>query len=168
MNKLRAGDRVHHGPTDEQWTIAIDEDSNGDIMPCGWPNGWAKASDCTLIRAATDEQRIEILKEVVASKHNPRGRKALALLEVELIKIVEEKEKGLYKKYDVFKAGTKEEVGDCIVLKFKDPIARSALYTWASAMYHNGFPEVHRDIMDILKATSLDDYPETTTGDEGR
>ncbi len=61
---FRAGDHVHHGPCDEDWVLACDEE-NGDVICCGWPETFAKASDCTLVRTATDEERIITLRDVV-------------------------------------------------------------------------------------------------------
>lgn len=57
-----------------------------------------------------------------------------------------EKEKGLYHKYDVFKAGTKEPVEDCIVLKFSDPLAQAALYTFAQDMDAAGYKSLADDV----------------------
>lgn len=80
MAKLRTGDDVQHRPTGEVWVVAIDEDDNGDIMWCGWPEGWAKASDCTLIKAATDEERLELLIEVSKPSKGICSYKAMNLL----------------------------------------------------------------------------------------
>ncbi len=60
---LRAADTVHHGPSNEDWTLACDE-MHGQVMPLGWPETLAQAADCTLIQAATDEARIETLVRV--------------------------------------------------------------------------------------------------------
>lgn len=57
----------------------------------------------------------------------------------------EEKEKGLYHKYDVFKAATGRPVKDCVVLKFDDPLAQAALYLWAQEMYEAGYDKVADD-----------------------
>lgn len=57
-----------------------------------------------------------------------------------------EKKKGLYHKYDVFKAGTKDPVEDCIVLKFSDPLAQAALYTFAQDMDAAGYKNVADDV----------------------
>lgn len=60
---FRAADHVAHGPTGETWLLACDED-NGEVIPCGWPETYARASDCTLVKAATDEERMDILRLV--------------------------------------------------------------------------------------------------------
>lgn len=59
---FRAADIVHHTPSGEDWVLAVDEE-NGRVQPCGWPETMADAKDCTLITLATDEHRIEMLKE---------------------------------------------------------------------------------------------------------
>lgn len=58
---FRAGDIVKHGPTGETWTLACDEERD-EVQWAGWPEGFAKSKDCTLIKAATDEERIEMLE----------------------------------------------------------------------------------------------------------
>ncbi len=60
VRSFRAGDHVKHAPTGEEWELACDEE-RGEVMPSGWPMGIAKAEHCTLIEAATDEKRMEVL-----------------------------------------------------------------------------------------------------------
>lgn len=60
---LRAGDTVFHRPSGEKWLLAYDE-MNGEISACGWPESYARASDCELIQAATDEERLDLLRRV--------------------------------------------------------------------------------------------------------
>lgn len=62
------------------------------------------------------------------------------------------KEKGLYKKYHVERIDSKP-VNDCIVLEFKDPIARKAIKHWAFLMRTEGYKELYRDVMDKLIMT---------------
>ena len=77
---FRAGDLVHHGPCDEDWELACDE-QDGEIICCGWPETMARASDCTLIEAATDECRLSVLAEVARSAgETTRGSRAAAQL----------------------------------------------------------------------------------------
>jgi hypothetical protein len=65
---FRAGDVVKHGPSGETWTLAVDED-NGWIYWCGWPpDGCGKVGDCTLVETATDEERVEILRDVARAR----------------------------------------------------------------------------------------------------
>ena len=65
--------------------------------------------------------------------------------------LVSEKDKGLYNKYIVKKVSGKE-LGPCIVMEFKDPIARKAIYTWAREMLNEGYKNVFIDTMRALKA----------------
>ncbi len=72
----RAGDVVYHAGTEENWTLAVDE-FDGRVMPAGWPCTLASANECTLICAATDEQRILILKQAAEiTGSDMRGSKA--------------------------------------------------------------------------------------------
>lgn len=64
---FKAGDVVKHGPTGETWTLACDQERD-EIQWCGWPEGFAKAADCTLIKAASDEERMEMLEMVSKSR----------------------------------------------------------------------------------------------------
>ena len=61
VRPLVAGDVVRHGPTGEEWILACDED-RGEVMPCGWPMCIAKAKDCALVKAATEDERAAMLK----------------------------------------------------------------------------------------------------------
>ena len=74
---FRAGDAVAHAPSGETWILACDED-NGRVIPCGWPESQAEASDCTLVEAATDEERVEILREAAAATGGYSYRRSLA------------------------------------------------------------------------------------------
>jgi hypothetical protein len=60
---FRAGDTVRHELSGQEWVLAADE-RGGYVMPCGWPEGQAKASDCTLVEAASDEERLKMLHDV--------------------------------------------------------------------------------------------------------
>jgi hypothetical protein len=56
---IDTADVVKHGPTGETWTVAYVQ---GDRLAwCGWPEGEAQLSDCKLVKAATDEDRIKLL-----------------------------------------------------------------------------------------------------------
>jgi hypothetical protein len=75
---FRAGDHVHHSPSTENWVLACDE-VRGEVVCAGWPETTAKATDCTLLKAATDEQRAEML--LSCSHHDGlRGSRARAQL----------------------------------------------------------------------------------------
>ena len=59
---IDTGDIVRHGPTGEEWTVAMVE---GDRLSwCGWPEGSANLSDCTLEYKATAEQQLQLLREM--------------------------------------------------------------------------------------------------------
>lgn len=86
---FRAGDKVHHGPSGEDWILAVDEE-RGEVIPAGWPESFAKAAECTLIDAATDGERRSMLEQVAESRSDHggpdggtrarRGRRQLAAL----------------------------------------------------------------------------------------
>lgn len=68
---FRAGDIVRHLPTGKVWVLIVDE-HNGMVTPGGWPVSWGAAIHCELIKAASDDERIEQLKETAKSKHPDR------------------------------------------------------------------------------------------------
>lgn len=61
---MRAGDAVFHAPSGETWLLAYGDTDSGSeyVSACGWPESLAKASDCTLKRAATDEEHAETIR----------------------------------------------------------------------------------------------------------
>lgn len=69
---FRAGDHVFHHGTRETWLLAADE-ADGEIVCCGWPETYAPASGCTLVKAATDEERLDILRAVARITDQRRG-----------------------------------------------------------------------------------------------
>jgi len=60
---FRAGDVVDHLPTGERWQLAIDQ-IGPHVFPCGTPAVRAQASDCNLVTAASDEERIVMLTAI--------------------------------------------------------------------------------------------------------
>jgi hypothetical protein len=59
VSDIDTGDSVLHGPSGETWLVAYVQ---GDRLAwCGWPEGEARLSDCTLVRKATPEGRNELL-----------------------------------------------------------------------------------------------------------
>ena len=63
---IDTADVVLHGPTQEKWVVAY---VRGDCLAwCGWPEGEAKLSDCTLQKKATPEERNKLLIEMAAMK----------------------------------------------------------------------------------------------------
>jgi hypothetical protein len=70
---LRAGDVVRHEPSREKWVLAYGDMEADEVAACGWPPSVAKASDCVLVDAATDEQHEAMLRqwaEEVPKSHN--------------------------------------------------------------------------------------------------
>lgn len=59
---FRAGDVVKHKPTGEEWILANDQ-TGKDVSPCGWPECWADAEHCELVKSATDEERLKMLQK---------------------------------------------------------------------------------------------------------
>lgn len=63
---IDTGDEVLHVPTGEHWIVAC---VYGEYLSwCGWPEGFADLSDCTLVRKATPEQRVKLLQEMAAMR----------------------------------------------------------------------------------------------------
>ncbi|HEC72084.1 MAG TPA: hypothetical protein ENI36_00605 [Thermoplasmatales archaeon] len=60
---FRAGDIVYYKPTGEKWVLACDEERSR-VMWLGWPGGVAHASDCQLVEAASEDERLKTLREV--------------------------------------------------------------------------------------------------------
>jgi hypothetical protein len=60
---FRAGDHIHHAPTGEDWLLAADE-RDGRVICCAWPEALGNASDCTLVRAVSDEDHVKVLRAV--------------------------------------------------------------------------------------------------------
>lgn len=72
---IDTGDFVHHVPSGEEWVVAYVQEDR--LAWCGWPQGEARLSDCTLIVKATPEKRLELLSEMAAtSEQDARKRYA--------------------------------------------------------------------------------------------
>ena len=56
---FRSGDEVKHLPSGEEWVLAWGDRDN--VSPCGWPETIGNASDCELIRAASDSEYLEMI-----------------------------------------------------------------------------------------------------------
>ena len=69
--KFRANDHVFHEPTGETWVLACDQEGDR-VIAAGWPETIAKASDCELRKATTDDGRIDML-EKAAKTDGMRG-----------------------------------------------------------------------------------------------
>ncbi len=64
---FRPDDRVHHSPTGETWVVAYADPETGRLSWCGWPEGEAQTSDCTLVRAASDEASAALRAGLIAA-----------------------------------------------------------------------------------------------------
>jgi len=80
--EINTGDVVRHIPTGEKWVVAFVKD--GDLSWCGWPEGWAKISDCILIKKATTDERLKLLKEMseMPTDYDHRARYARSELDL--------------------------------------------------------------------------------------
>lgn len=76
---MRTGDTVRHIPTGELWTVAWADER--ELMWCGWPEGWAKISDCVLVKACTDEEHWGLVEELAKGGTVYRKQSCLRLLE---------------------------------------------------------------------------------------
>ena len=65
---IDTADHVQHAPSGETWVVAY---VRGDRLAwCGWPQGEAALSDCTLERKATPAERDTLLHEMAACGQN--------------------------------------------------------------------------------------------------
>lgn len=76
--QIDTADAVLHRPSGEKWLVAVVKSENDELIPCGWPLSFARLSDCELVRAATDEQRMKLLREMAEMRDDsdPRCRHA--------------------------------------------------------------------------------------------
>jgi hypothetical protein len=58
------GDVVLHKPTGERWVVAFVSGEN--LSWLGWPEGFAKVSDCELLETAKPEVRQQLLERMAA------------------------------------------------------------------------------------------------------
>jgi len=56
---FRSADTVFHNPSGEKWVLAYGDAEH--VSPCGWPGGRADAKDCTLIKAGTDLEYVQMV-----------------------------------------------------------------------------------------------------------
>ena len=62
---IRAGDAVEHNPSGEKWLVAAVSPDGMSLLCSGWPETMADVSDCTLLKAASDKEHLEVLDEVI-------------------------------------------------------------------------------------------------------
>lgn len=60
--KIKPGDVVLHKPSGERWVVAYADHERNELSWFGWPEGFAKISDCELVKSVTFE---EALKDLV-------------------------------------------------------------------------------------------------------
>jgi hypothetical protein len=79
MNHIDTGDVVRHGPTGEAWVVAYVKGKY--LAWCGWPEGEARVSDCSLLKKATPEEKEKLLQELAdMPEDDARRRYARRLL----------------------------------------------------------------------------------------
>lgn len=71
----RTGDVIRHIPSDEEWLVA--DVTSTHIGCCGWPHTLAPFSDVELVKAATDEAHLKLLREM-ANMSSPDPRRSYA------------------------------------------------------------------------------------------
>jgi hypothetical protein len=69
---MRTGDHVLHRPTGEHWTVAWVDEKRDELGWCGWPEGYAKLSDCELQQAASDDVARTLAREICSSRSDWR------------------------------------------------------------------------------------------------
>lgn len=74
---IDTGDHVKHGPSGEEWLVARTNSLH--LFPCGWPPTRADLADCTLIKKATPEERLSLLRDLAdgQSMHSAWARSVL-------------------------------------------------------------------------------------------
>ena len=72
--QIDTADVVLHKPTGERWVVAYVRDDR--LAWVGWPEGEAALSDCELVSAASDEQRLKLLQQMAQSRSDARARYA--------------------------------------------------------------------------------------------
>lgn len=78
---FRCGDCVLHRPSGEEWLVAFCE--GDELAWAGWPDGRARASDCDLVKRATDDEHRKAVAAWFRFDRDPNGdsrRPAIARL----------------------------------------------------------------------------------------
>jgi len=72
---MKTGDTVKHKPTGEIWIVAFANEN--ELVPCGWPESYAKPEDCDLVKKATDKERHKLILDMAElPTSDSRGRYA--------------------------------------------------------------------------------------------
>lgn len=75
---MKSGDTVFHRPSGETWVVAWADAR--EVLPAGWPETIASASECDLVRSCSDDEYWAMV-EAVARYQDTRGRRCFNLLE---------------------------------------------------------------------------------------
>jgi len=67
---------------------------------------------------------------------------------------MDDKELGLYPKYEVFRKDGKSIPQGCVVLPFDDPNSWPALLVWANTVESDGYVELAKDVRRLLANAS--------------
>lgn len=62
---IRTSDSVYHLPSKEAWTVAWADKE--ELIPCGWPEGFARVKDCIVFEIASDEDYWKLVNEIANS-----------------------------------------------------------------------------------------------------
>lgn len=84
---IDTGDVVLHKPSGEEWVVACVTEPY--LYWCGWPYGDARLDDCELIRKATPEEKLRILKDCAAMQDDNDYRCRSAKLSLQAIEAAE-------------------------------------------------------------------------------
>lgn len=77
MTDIDTADHVRHEPSGEHWLVCFVDEERNQLCPGGWPLTIARLSDCTLIRKASDAERLKLLADMRRlPASDPRGRYA--------------------------------------------------------------------------------------------
>lgn len=71
---IRCGDTVLHYPSGETWTVAYADYERDALAWMGWPEGFAKITDCILLASATDaehREHVERWSKLTTNDHRP-------------------------------------------------------------------------------------------------
>ena len=73
-----AGDVIQHNPTGHHGLVALDEEDDGLVWMLWWPHEAVKASECTMLRGATNETRERRLRALAESSDETDDYKLVA------------------------------------------------------------------------------------------
>lgn len=80
-SEIDTGDVVRHNPSGEEWVVAYVID--GRLCACGWPFSEVNLSECTLVKKATADERVELLQQMASGTGDSRGTYATKTLRAE-------------------------------------------------------------------------------------